>query len=173
MVIAFGALTLVRDDVVTKGPRFYPVEQLYRRLNQAGRLPETQWNLARTLFSILLARGELEEKVPEYFPTIWLRKTAKLFKLSLPKLMEHYQKQNQLAGLLAVVPDPNFKSYLDQEQHSSTYVTPDGLGLGTNSSLNLEQFAQLRTDTQLCAAFREIALFNERTNPRTAGFVNL
>src|SRR5437016_13930040 len=32
MVITFEALELVRPDIVTRGSRFYPIEQLYRRL---------------------------------------------------------------------------------------------------------------------------------------------
>ena len=59
MVIAFEALGLVRPDIVTRGPRFYPIEQLYRRLKQAGKLSQTQQNLASTLFCTLHERGEL------------------------------------------------------------------------------------------------------------------
>src|SRR2546423_1576342 len=99
MVITFEALGLVRSDIVTRGPRFYPIEQLYRRLNQERRLPQTQLNLARALFSALLASGELEEKAPAYSTSIWLKKVARLFTLSLPALLEHYQVE----GLLAVV----------------------------------------------------------------------
>src|SRR5205823_12214902 len=53
IVIAFDALRLVRRDIVTRGSRFYPIEQLFRRLNQAEALIQTQWNLTNTLFATL------------------------------------------------------------------------------------------------------------------------
>ncbi len=173
MVITFEALGLVRSDIVTRGSRFYPIEQLYRRLNQEGRLPQTQLKLARTLFSTLLASGELGEKAPEYATTTWLKKAARLFRLSLPVLLERYQVE----GLLAVMPDQNFKLYLDQQQCSLLYVTtPTDNDVPINTTvLDLEHFVDrnIKTEAQLCAAFEEVELFNQGINPRTAGFVDL
>ncbi len=173
MVITFEALGLVRSDIVTRGSRFYPIEQLYRRLNQEAQLPQTQLKLARTLFSTLLARGELGEKAPEYAIAIWLKKVAKLFMLSLPVLLERYQVE----GLLAVMPDQNFKLYLDQQQCSLLYVTtPTDNDVSINTTvLDLEHFADrnIKTEAQLCAAFEEVELFNQGINPKTAGFVDL
>src|SRR6266436_3492801 len=150
MVITFEALGLVRPDIVTRGPRFYPIEQLYRRLNQEGKLPQTQLRLARTLFFALFASGELGETAPEYATASWIKKVAKLFRLSLPALMEYCQVQ----GLLAVVPDENFKDYLDQQQCSLVYVTaPTGNDVPDSTTiLDLEHFAgrHITTEAQLC-----------------------
>jgi AAA ATPase domain len=173
MVITFEALDLVRYNIVTRGPRFYPIEQLYRRLNQEGKLPQTQLNLARTLFSTLLANGELGEKAPEYSTATWLKKVALLFRLSLPALLEHCQ----VGGLLAIVPDENFKRYLDQQQCSLVYVaTPVGNIVPDGSNvLDVEHFTDkhISSELQLCAAFEEVKLFNQEINPRRAGFVDL
>jgi hypothetical protein len=173
MVIAFEALELGRSDIVTKGPRFYPIEQLYRRLNQEGKLPQTQLNLARTLFSALLANRKLGEKAPEYSTSAWLKKVALLFRLTLPALLVNYQVE----GLLAIVPDENFKRYLDQQECSLVYVSaPIGNVVpGSTTVLDVEHFTDkhISSESQLCAAFEEVELFNQGVNPRTAGFVDL
>jgi len=173
MTITFETLGLVRPDVVTRGPRFYPIEQLYRRLNQEGKLPQTQLNLARTLFSTLLANGELGEKAPEFSTATWLKKVALLFRLSLPALLEYYQ----VGGLLAIVPDENFKRYLDRLQCSLIYVAaPIGNIVPDRTTvLDVEHFTDkhISSESQLCAAFEEVKLFNQGVNPRTAGFVDL
>ncbi len=173
IVITFEALGLVRSDIVTRGPRFYPIEQLYQRLNQERKLPQTQVRLAKTLLSILLARSELGEKAPEYATITWLKKAAGLFKLSLPGLLEHCQVE----GLLAVMPDENFKRYLDLQQCSLVYVAipTQNIVTGSTTILDLEQFADrnMMTEAQLCAAFEEVELFNHGINPRAAGYVDL
>src|SRR5207302_4672216 len=163
------ALELVRSDIVTRGPRFYPIELLYRRLNLERKLPQTQLNLASTLFSVLLASGELGEKVPEYATATWLKKVAKLFRLSLPALLERYQVE----GLLAILPDENFKRYLDQQKCSLIYIaTPTGYDVPSDTTiLDLEHFADrhIKVEEQLCAAFEEVELFNQGVNSRAAG----
>lgn len=173
IVIAFEALGLVRPDIVTRGPRFYPIELLYRKLNQKLELPQTQLNLAKTLFSTLLSRGDMGEKTPEYSTTTWLKKSASLFRLSLPALLEHYQVE----GLLVVMPDENFKRYLEQQHCSLAYITAPTRNTipGASTILDLEHLTRrhLSTELQLCAAFGEVELFNQAINPGTAGFVDL
>ena len=171
ILITFSALDLLRPDIITSSSRFFPIAQLYRRLGQTDNLITTRLNFARILFSILLAKGELRKIPPENSPTTWLKKTSKLFRLSLPALLEKIQ----VKGLVAIVPDKNFEIYLNQQRCSLVYVTTDNIIQGEISEIGLEEFKKMKitTDVQVCAAFNEVSLFNKGVNYKTAGFVDL
>ncbi len=171
IVIAFDALRLVRRDIATRGSRFYPIEQLFRRLNQAETLIQTQWNLTNTLFASLIEKGELKETPPEFSITTWLNKVSQLFSLSLPAILE----KHQVEGLVAVVPSENFKNYLNERQYSLIYVAADNVSPGEATLMDLEQFQKcdVETTSRLCAAFREVELFNQKITSRAPGFVDL
>src|SRR6266566_2021140 len=159
-VITFRSLGLVRSDIITRGSGFYPMGQFYRRVNQIENLPQTQLNLSKALFSILHANGELEEKIPEHSLSTWLKKMSRLFKLSLPSLLERHQVE----GLVAILPDENFKNYLDQQSYTLIYAT-EGANEVASENVNLfdlEYFMKVpvTTMTRLCAAFTEVRLFN-------------
>ena len=109
----------------------------------------------------------------QYVTASRLKKVAKLFKLSLPGLLEYYQ----LEGLLAIVPDENFQSYLEQKQCSLVYVTAPTENIISEGSvvLDLEYFvsSKISTETQLCAALEEVEALqsgHQSKNSRFCGF---
>jgi hypothetical protein len=171
VVIAFDALRLVVPDLITRGFYFYPMEIFYGKIHRPALLAQTQWQLAKTLFSALLRSGALQEKPEALAAVAWLKKTSKLFKLTLPTLLE----QHPIAGLLAIVPDERFSQYLETLRCSLIYVAPDGLHAGNDSQYDLDYFSGVTTDSQLCAAFPEVALFSEGEDihPFAPGFVDL
>lgn len=171
IVIAFEALTLVQNNLITRGSRFYPMEQFFRKIHQVDKLPLAEWRLAQALFSILVDNGEIQEKPAAYLENKWLRTIARLFRLTLPALLE----QHPLNGLLAIVPAKNFRDYLKTLCCSLLYVTPDGLLPAGDILLDLEQFSGITTQNQLCAAFSEVSAFPEGKGilPNAAGFVDL
>ena len=75
------------------------------------------------------------------------------------------------------MPDENFKRYLDRLQCSLIYVAaPIGNIVPDRTTvLDVEHFTDkhISSESQLCAAFEEVKLFNQGVNPRTAGFVDL
>jgi len=171
IVIAFEALTLVQSNLITRGSRFYPMEQFFRKIHQVEKLPRAEWRLAKTLFSMLIDKGEIQEKPTAYFESSWLRTISKLFRLTLPALLERYP----IEGLLAIVPAKNFRDYLETLCCSLLYVTTDGLLSGGDTLLDLEQFTGITTQNRLCAAFSEVSSFPEGKGilPNAAGFVDL
>src|SRR5207244_347392 len=84
-------------------------------------------------------------------------------------LLEGYQVES----LIAIVPEKNFKHYLDHLQCSTIYVTTDGLALGKTSPLDIDHFVRITTETQIYAAFPEVELLNQSINTRTAGVIDL
>jgi len=80
-------------------------------------------------------------------------------------------------GLVAILPDENFKNYLDQQSYTLIYAT-EGANEVASENVNLfdlEYFMKVpvTTMTRLCAAFTEVRLFNNGVDPGKAGYVDL
>ena len=107
LLACFTALDTLHPRLHTKGPHFFPLEELYLELGQRKALHRSMHNLARTLVSLLdgLAPEALIERQ---------RMTAKILQLALPALLDQREAAGlPVTGLVAVRPGSDLTAFVE------------------------------------------------------------
>ena len=141
----FSALDVIRPDLSTKGPLFYPLEALYRAQNQRVALLRTMRRLAYFLIS--------ELRFPEQLQRLKIRRRAaeKAVEMALATVLA----RQDCTSLVAVLPDANLSRFVTGGHTRSFY-------LSRPAALTLKDFTQTNLDVERgwVAGIEELAAFH-------------
>jgi len=150
LFVGISALDVVRDGLVTKGPMFYPLEQMLVRLGRRRVLHRTLHNLAYYLVDLL-------KKLSAADPVRRQRVVSKVLQLALPHLLD----ERGAEGLIAVQPGSDLAAFVGG-QVGEWYGVGDYLG----------DIARDDADGWI-VALEEISLFDRQIDPDSHRFVDL
>jgi hypothetical protein len=158
-LVGFSALDVVRDDLLTKGPSFYPLQQIFVEQERRAALHQTMQHLASYLVAHL---PEWAEKRSSF---VQQRTKAKLIQLALPAIME---KLSHVNNLVAIIPSLDLEHFVYSGESQFIWNDP-------YISLNLNTFCNMDVDSDhdWIVALEELSLFNAGINLEGAGFIEL
>jgi len=150
LLVGVSALDVIRDDLVTKGPWFYPLDQSLLRLGRRPVLHRTYHNLARYLVAFL-------EKVSTADPIRRQRVVIKILQLALPALLDRRMPEH----LVAVRPGGDLGGFV--EGSGGQWLTADD-EMGAPG---------MPEDEGWIVALEEVRYFSPELDPGTRNFVEL
>jgi hypothetical protein len=146
----FSALDVVYDDLATKGPEFYPLEQVFLKLGRRTTLHRTLHNLSRYLVAFL-------DDFSTTDPNRRRRALVKILQLALPALLD----ERGADGLVAVRPGSDLVGFVADQSGKWITVTDDLTSLATP------------WDDTWIVALEELRWFNPQIDPDSRNFIEL
>jgi len=158
-LMGFSALDVLRDDLLTKGSSFYPLEQVFKEREQWSALHKTMLHLAAYFVTCL---PEWAKKRSRF---VQQRARAKIIQLALPTILG---KLSDLRNLIAVVPSSDFERFVNEGE--ARFVWND-----SSTPFNLDTFAGIGVDSNhnWVVALEELSYFDSRINTEGEGFLEL
>jgi len=156
LFIGFGALEILRRDLVTKGPLFYPIERIFEELGCIDSLYRTIANLSTEIMRYL------RSVAPELSREQRLANEAKTLKLALLVMLQ----QRDCCGLVAVLPVGELNRFIVRKSCHYLYMH------GENDSLPLSD-PLLNTEENWVIGFEELSLLCPNVNIGSPMFVDL
>lgn len=154
--VGFSALDILREDLVTKGTSFYPIERIFREHGQTEALYQTLDNLSIELMRHLSEQGEQTSTPLRQ----WVE--ARALYMALPSVLEDRVCDN----LVAILPIGQLNRFISKKSFRFLYGAkpkfPLPVQLATQGFLTLEDLPGLKVDmnTSWVVALEEVALFN-------------
>ncbi len=155
-LVGFSVLNLLRDDLVTRGPWFFSIEQVFRERAQISALYQTLDNLSIELMRHLSEQGEQASTPLRQ----WVE--ARALRMSLPLVLQEQFCEN----LVAVLPIGQLNRFISKKSfrflYSPTPKTPLPPQLAVQGFLTLEDLPGLKIDTHTSwmVALEEATLFS-------------
>jgi hypothetical protein len=159
-VLGFTAINLIRDDIMTKGPDFYPLHRLFQERGQIQELRQTLLSLAH--FLLYLWTRSHQEKPPEWGQ----RLTGKIIKYALPAFLSTWPIRN----LVAVVPAPRMVDFLEK---SAKLVYAGALPEDDDIDASPLDDITVLPPNSWVVALEEVAQFDKRLDPEAQSFIEL
>jgi hypothetical protein len=119
LFVGISALDVMRPDLLTKGPGFYPLDRLLLNLGQRQMLYHTLHNLAHSLVAFMA-------NLPEDAPLCLRRAGAKAIQLALPSLL----MTSETKDLVAVLPGSDLRAFVHGKSGCFLRVSDDWEALG-------------------------------------------
>lgn len=162
-ILSFTALDLIRGDILSKGPGFYPLAKLLFEWDREPELNRTRFHLAQFLWTIRSDARASES-------SDWaMRMTSKTIELALPALIENWQREN----LVAVIPHSDLGDLLSGRA-TLVYAGDPVPAPGPAQCLPMEQLKQVPMGPESwIVAFEDLEKFDARLFPRSPRFMEL
>lgn len=163
-VIAFNALDLIRNDILTKGTRFYPIENFYLEAGERVRLLRSMHRLAGVLVDYLTRWPVQRAEQLRY------RIEAKAIQLALPYLLANWDCER----LVGVIPSKDLASLITTGECQLIYTVPDAAP-PPPQGISLARLVELGKNTQRdwIVGMDEIGLFDPEIQPEAPYFLEL
>jgi hypothetical protein len=163
LLVGFPALDILRPDLMTKGPLFYPIEKLYVEHGEVDRLYQTQAGLSVELMKHLRDRGEQTQEISR----LWTEARA-LF-LALPYMLQDRVCDN----LVAILPAGELNRFLLRKSCKYVYCQPSPGDAPDALSLDGLKDMDLDTDKSWVVSLEEAALFSHEVQTDHPRFIEL
>lgn len=163
-VVSFTALDLIRNDILTKGPHFYPIENFFLEVGERERLLRSMHRLAGVLVDNLAKWPAQRAEQLRY------RIEAKAIQLALPYMLAHWDC-NQLVG---VIPNKDLATFITSGDCQLVYSLPEAARLPVNG-VPITKLATLGLNTQRdwVVGMDEIGLFDAGIQSTAPFFLEL
>ena len=164
LLVGFTVLDLLRDDLMTKGPYFYPIERIYVERGEVALLYQTQANLSIELMKHLHERGDHSQDGGR----LWAE--ARALVLALPFMLQGRFCEK----LVAILPVGELNRFILRKtckyvysQLSTTAHEVDSLALDDLRGMNLD------TNQHWIVSLEEAALFCPNVDITHPRFIEL
>lgn len=157
-LVGFSALDVVRDDLLTKGPNFFPIERIFLERGQRELLHRTMLHLAGYFVDSL-------SKWPDQRPeAIRQRAEGKVLQMALPSILSSLPCEN----LIAILPARDLSRFTTHGDCETIYID-------RQSPAALRMLAGRRIDSNQnwVIAFEELSLYNPGIQASGAKFIEL
>jgi hypothetical protein len=156
ILISFPSIDSLRGDLITKGPLFFPIEQIFYERNEVQALYRTMANL-----SVEMMRRLKEEGDTLPLP-VRLAFEAKALQLSLPGMLT----DRDCTNLIAVLPMGELNRFITMKSLQLVYLQNEG------AEANRSEWSQ-KPDQTWVIAMEEAGLINPHIIPKSPRFLEL
>jgi hypothetical protein len=168
LMVGFSALDVIRADLVTKGPLFSPLDQIFIERGETAVLNRTLANLSTEIMRQLREEGEQAAGSNRQ------RAEARALEIALPFMLQERDCEN----LVAILPIGEMNRFISKKScrfvYFGQYEEASSAGQTAQSVFSLEDFASVELDANnWVIAMEEAALFNPVMRVDTPRFLDL